>query len=335
MLTQFISTKIASKITDTAPSVGVTKSRCLPMRFSAHPCTECVDICPHHAITLEPELAIDYQRCSECMLCTAVCPADALWGTNVNFQKTIQALKTRPQPVLGCDRCSEADQTISCLGILSEAHLLALFSELKTTVQLNLTPCQTCKNHFILEYLNANLAAVAENLGINLSEKIQLVEDPSQLHYQPETYDRRDFFVAFRSKIQHNIAAMMESEPKPEEESVRYSAKTLPFKKKLLNQACAKLPENLQSRFKTFYNYEVTIGDECDLCWDCVAICPTEALFSETGEDSQETLQFNPDFCTGCDLCKEFCPLDVITINRYAQTHDPQHAATPDVGIDS
>lgn len=60
----------------------------LPERFRGHPvlepgrcadgCTECAEVCPTGAITLEPSLGVDLGKCLFCAECAAACPAGAL-----------------------------------------------------------------------------------------------------------------------------------------------------------------------------------------------------------------------------------------------------------------
>ena len=42
-------------------------------------CSECVEVCPVEAITLENEKAvIDEENCTDCAVCVAECPTEAI-----------------------------------------------------------------------------------------------------------------------------------------------------------------------------------------------------------------------------------------------------------------
>lgn len=65
------------------------------------------------------------------------------------------------------------------------------------------------------------------------------------------------------------------------------------------------------------YYHNITIGSQCDLCEECVAVCPTGALVMDENPGDSENqqksrLSFNRSICDGCGLCAEFCPLQDI-----------------------
>jgi TorA maturation chaperone TorD/NAD-dependent dihydropyrimidine dehydrogenase PreA subunit len=59
---------------------------------------------------------------------------------------------------------------------------------------------------------------------------------------------------------------------------------------------------------------EIAIAAGCTLCGVCAAVCLPGAL-RIAREELQVSLHFAADNCTGCALCQEACPEDVITLS--------------------
>ena len=62
---------------------GVAISECIEYI----PCNPCVDACPFHAITMNDMNAppeIDYEKCTGCTKCIAICPGLALFVVQIN-----------------------------------------------------------------------------------------------------------------------------------------------------------------------------------------------------------------------------------------------------------
>lgn len=53
----------------------------------------------------------------------------------------------------------------------------------------------------------------------------------------------------------------------------------------------------------------------CDQCGACAEVCPAEAITFEDG-----AYKINPDECTGCMLCVEACPHDVMCTHPRLDT---------------
>ncbi|RJQ51538.1 MAG: hypothetical protein C4526_09735, partial [Nitrospiraceae bacterium] len=61
--------KIISRLSSNADVIKVNHSHCSRMRFNENRCSKCADCCPQKAVRLEGGPGIDYEACTECMLC--------------------------------------------------------------------------------------------------------------------------------------------------------------------------------------------------------------------------------------------------------------------------
>ena len=66
-------------------------------------------------------------------------------------------------------------------------------------------------------------------------------------------------------------------------------------------------------------NYYSKIDSEnCDACWQCIEICPMEALSSDGDYSSVDI-----DRCIGCGVCVSTCPSDAIELNEKDKKYVP------------
>jgi len=282
----------------------VDLSRCLRMRFSESSCRRCADSCPHQAVNLDGILSINPRHCTGCLICSAVCPVGALEHAG-DFSASLARLARVPETLLGCIRTRECSHaTISCLGGLSEEHLVALSHSLSGTMTLNLSACADCPNRAMIPRLRRRLDAIAE---AGLSEggcRIVLAESALDVRYRAESVDRRGFFTSFRNSLFRSAAIILSPANEQVELRAEYAGKRLPARRELLNRTRKRLSPELQLRLGRHFDSRVSIDDGCTGCQGCVAICPTGALRAGL---SDQTPTFDRLLCTSCGLCGEFC----------------------------
>lgn len=61
--------------------------------------------------------------------------------------------------------------------------------------------------------------------------------------------------------------------------------------------------------------------DKCDLCGDCVRVCPAQAIVLD---EAQKSLAYNAFRCIYCRLCAETCQHEAL---KALPTHEPPGAA--------
>lgn len=291
-------------ITGSRDDLVVEASRCLKMRFSESSCRRCVDICPHRAVSLDGFIAVNQDHCSGCLLCTAVCPAGAL-EQNGDFSNIFAQLTRVSDPVLGCLRTKEHSNAIlTCLGGLSDEHLVTLCHSLSGKLILNLSLCSGCSNSTIITHLLQRLEVLFEAGLLEGGCDIVTAEYEHEINYHDESVDRRSFFKSFGNSLFKSAAVILSSNSEQTERRSEYAAKRLPVKRELLNRIRNKLPPEFEARLHKYFDSCLSFSDSCTRCQGCVAICPTGAL--QAGQ-SDDTPTYSQRLCTGCGLCREFC----------------------------
>jgi Fe-S-cluster-containing hydrogenase component 2 len=291
-------------VTGNKDDLLVDVSRCLRMRFSESSCQRCLEICPHGAFKLDDGLSIHPQQCRGCLLCTSVCPAGALEQSS-DFSVCLAQLSRMPEPVLGCVRTKEcANGILTCLGGLSEEHLLKLCYTLSGKLTLNLTACGDCPNIAMTSQLRQRLNDLSEAGLLDGGCKPVIAESAQDIHYRGEAIDRRRFFKSFRNSLFEGAAFMLSSANEQTELRTKYAEKRLPVRRELLRNTRSKLSQDLLGRIGEHFDSYVTFDNTCTKCHGCVAICPTSALQTGTADDLP---MFDQQHCTGCGLCIEFC----------------------------
>lgn len=302
--------------------ITIDRSRCMRMRFDRNECPVCVSNCHSGAITVDDEIEIDSDKCTLCMVCVSECPADCFDIKGGNFFGSLARLRNMrdsvPWPVLGCNKEAgkDAHEKTSCLGALSDEHLIALITYMDRPVQLNLTACAQCENSFVINTLKERISGIRESTGIDVSEKAVLIENRTDLRFKSVLYDRRGFFNAIREMTLRGASGLLETE---EDIDKSYSRKRVPLKKNILNTSLKALADkDVATRVLREYAFTVTADASCDNCFSCVGMCPAGAL-KDSRDDSGSGLLFNPSMCNGCGLCRDFCPNgSIIMLQGYS-----------------
>jgi ferredoxin len=319
--------KIIDSISNTADAIVIDQSRCLRMRFNKNTCSKCIEHCRFDAVRIDEGIDISRNICSECMLCVSTCPSGCFNIKAMDFYSTIAQLKKTSNsvqfPVLGCNMRHDAQTHVnaSCLGFLSEEHILALSVFMKGCLQLNLTECSDCRNGFIVDVLKERLDAAAAKSSIKVYEKIMLIEAKTDLHYQDISYDRRGFFRALKNFTIQKTAGLFDDTSENEDVSA-YSDKKLPLKNDMLNRMLPAVTDEIYRDLIRNYYYNVTVNESCNNCFACVGMCPTGALKIGTKESGPE-LTFNSSLCSGCGLCEGFCMNNAICVEQGFSGHSP------------
>jgi len=299
-------------VTGNKEDLVVDASRCLRMRFSESSCRLCVDICPHGAVSLDGGLVIDPQQCRGCLLCTAVCPVGALEQSS-DFSSCLAQLAKVSEPVLGCFLTKEcANWTMACLGGFAEEHLLVLYHTLTGRLTLNLSLCSACPNKQMIDLLKQRLDAIA-GAGLSYGScRIVIAESAADIHYRDESVNRRNFFKSFSNALFKSADLVLSTTNEQTERRTEYAGKRVPFRRKLLNGTRGGLSQELQLQVRKHFDICVSFESSCTRCQGCVAICPTGALQTGSGE---EIPVFARLLCTGCGLCREFCLEQAVRIS--------------------
>jgi ferredoxin len=330
--------KVIRTLSEPEP-INAVRSRCLRMRLNRNECSECITQCPSKAILINEDIRINAGSCSECMICISACPMDVFEISGSDFYSLAGRLRkippTVPSAVLGCTARAGSTSHIksSCLGFLSEEHLIALSFFMQNPLQLNLTECPGCSNGFVMETLEKRISNIESKTAIRLSDNIRMVKSRADLEFHQISYDRREFFKTLKNMTIARAAGLLENEDT--DDKVRsYSSRKLPLKRELLNIAINKSAKE-RSGILNNYFYTITATEACNNCFACVGMCPTGALQIESIEE-KNTLVFSSSLCAGCGLCREFCMQKAIRLNKGFSGDNPhyfQHAMEMPEGV--
>lgn len=312
--------KIADRLLNSAKSISTDRSRCLRMRYNLNSCSECISICRSGAIVIGEDVHIISENCSECMLCASACPSDCFEIQGLDFYSLINRLRkilaSVSSPVLGCTASSNTVCHVrtSCLGFLSEEHLMAFSVFIEGTLQIDVTGCADCRNGYIVDILNKRIKSVETKTSMVISDRIQLVNTKADLKFQEIVYDRRGFFNAIKNMTFVQAAGLFDNEDSGAVLQT-YSSKKLPLKRDLLNRALKVIPEDEHKALLKGYYYLVTVTEDCNNCFACIGMCPTGALKIAINEDRRDLL-FSSSPCNGCGLCEGFCINKAVRIEK-------------------
>lgn len=319
--------KIIAKALNAEASISTDRSRCLRMRLNRNSCTGCIEQCRFDAIAIGEDVRIKTNQCSECMLCVSSCRSDCFEIKGFDFHSLIGKLRKIESsvgpPVLGCKaniKPSSHAKTC-CFGFLSEEHIIALSVLMDGPVQIDLSGCMDCRNSFIIDALDKRIKDIDARTSIKTADKVRLIRNKADLHFQEVSYNRRGFFKTLKDFTRVQTAGLFSDEDHGEERQA-YSAKTVPFKRELLNRVLAISPEETRKALLKNYYYTVEATDTCDNCFACIGMCPTGALKIKNNGDDKD-LFFSAALCNGCSLCESFCMSHSVVVKNEFSGDNP------------
>jgi len=289
------------------------------MRFNKSACSICTASCRTGAISIDGGIAVDARKCTECMLCVSECPSGCFIAADGDFFVLLSKLRKTQNSVsntvLGCKqaRDTESHEKTSCLGFLSEEHLIALTEYLDKPLYLNLTACGACRNSFIVERLIERIQRARTKKFFNVGNKIILAKNKTDLVFEDVSLDRRSFFQALKTMGFTQVAGLIEKNAT--EIPASYTEKKLPLKRNILNTVVRKFVKgNSSTDLLRNYAFTVKAGASCNNCFACIGMCPTGALKIKKDADGPGLL-FNSSLCCGCGLCGDFCPTHAVSVS--------------------
>jgi ferredoxin len=199
--------------------------------------------------------------------------------------------------------------------MLSAEHLVALSARGEATVQLDASACNRCDAGGMYQHLAARLRKTEEESGLPLGNRIRLILDAKEIDFRQEGLDRRGFFRSFRRLAIQGMTTVL-APPSTERKAMSYMDKYLPARRAMLLAVLASLSPEIAKGARDALSFSIAFGTSCDGCLGCVRVCPSAAL-SDSGTCGSEPSipRFDPERCTGCGLCAEFCLSEAIRMD--------------------
>ena len=289
--------------------------QCLNRLQRRSPCTRCAENCPHGVFPLKSGEDIQWNRCTDCGLCTAVCPTRALIPSEPARRVYAEALEGRTVSIT-C-RQEEESGTL-CIGCLAAVpwELLAVYA-LCGKLTLYMRACAACPHEKQKTLLEDNIEMLNRFLGAErFAEQVQLIDrehTPPIAPEEPETkaITRRELFSGIRCRAERQLYKEAEKRL-----PLLIGEKAGPLAwRRLLSETvktdCRKNAEQHYGILLPRFNLN------CFGCGICEKVCPHQALSIVREEGGTRLVYIEPLKCTACTLCVWLCPhkgLDGLTL---------------------
>ncbi|GEM_PF-626250 len=292
------------KLTEEKPP-EICADKCINSYSSAVECSKCTEICPEGAAKFKGKKVIfDEKLCSNCGICKAKCPTQAIKVKNTGEESILNHIGEKKNPVFSCSMEGAAGNlNISCLNAMHPEFISALFILYKDKkLYFNTSSCTKCEMGYndsvFRDALDKSLIFV-KRLGISPVYEI-LSEEADFSDLLDEEISRRNLFKLV-TKESRNIALKTITTIIDEDEQLSV--------RKLLLKAIQNI-EIETDKPNTFWEYW-NVNADCDGCGKCKSVCPGKAWKIENNDTSIQ-LYHSSGNCYKCGLCKTVCPKKAI-----------------------
>lgn len=288
----------------------IVSGACVNSKQRKYSCTKCRDICPEGVYGADGPA---WERCKNCNLCVAGCPAQAICPSSTVLKNFLRTLNDEDAVIVGCSRGeADADLKLDCLGTLPWEMVVRI--ALQKKLVLDTAPCPSCPRAEEKAQLLALLTRAQTFLGAeNFRKCVRLgaVEQPDR-----PGVSRRQAFSDLVRAFKSTVATLL---PDDELERPAYSAV---YRKLLVNYLLKKEAEETVPEM----TWDVPIiSDACTGCTVCSKTCVHDAieLVDPSESDGMRHLRHYGGRCTRCGLCEALCPQRAITGWATLMTTDP------------
>lgn len=291
----------------------VEKNRCTHAKNQKSSCNICVKSCPASALKIEGSLQVDFEKCRECMICTAICPTDVF--SDKKYKSYLEQMNGRTVVEIACQMQDANNQFVAvpCLRILDETILLyALHENKKIHIRMNDAICETCSNK--IDNISSFIEELIHRLEIIKQEKVEVYINSGENNIgEQQQFSRRDLFSFFSKRMQTNLVLpLLEEEEVTNKEREKIS---LSEKKRFFIQLLKKQNNELTNQIVK--QAKVIINENCTGCLKCTYVCPTGSLFSKE-EENQINIKQNLLKCVSCMSCQDVCIEKSLTLESYS-----------------
>lgn len=278
-------------------------------------CQACVAGCKAQALELLGDgIRFHQDKCTECGICSVLCPGDAFAFEGVNLIGMLEERNSARSLVVSCCRnkhCSENELRLPCIGMLPAEFLVLLGLRHSGDVLFNLSECSGCTNCWAAERFEQQLHLVQEEAGHLFLACLHLAIRTTDLQLDCR-HDRRKFLWSVGGGVVDLLAEKLRPRAKPEEGE--RGTRWIPVKVRLLQRIldCTSSERNMVG---DLCMPSLTVSSSCSHCPRCVGMCPTGALKMRK-DGTKKSLSYDRSLCTACGLCVEFCKETALSIQR-------------------
>lgn len=302
--------------------IQLNQKACLNYLSNLLVCSNCIDICPIDAISLNNRIPeINHNICIDCGVCVSSCDTLAIDHIQNPYITTSKRITEYPNSTITCDKLEEYQMgvKIPCYLYL-DVSLILQYSNGRDNVNLYIKQCHSCDKVDYL-YIKNHVSKLQKEIeDLNIPLIIRLTEYSTDNHKDDQMIDalsRREFLqkLSFRKLKEQFFAKERDYiESNNDYNSLVIKAK---FKRDIFNDYYKKQLDLLREKptklpFNKFKMLE--ISDTCTGCNICNRICPTQAI-SWKEQFKESILIFSVQDCIGCKKCL-VCPEDSI---RFAE----------------
>ncbi len=304
-----IFTKVAMDALMKASHPEIERKQCWNLHPHRIQCSDCKDICPYgDEIFTRPNLVKDWDPCSDCGLCAAVCRTRCIAPSSEQAERDLAPLRSDNDTIwIGCEQSGRRNDVVrACVGALSWEALACL--ALGKKLVLDLTPCGECENDRCAALLRATLTRLVEFFGEELfGARFILAYQPDEAPYAPRELSRREMFSHMGDSSRNGTRQLLRMLPgvtEDEEDGALVFRRLLHEQIKQLRAAAAAPPR--------YGFYLPAFNSKCFGCGRCEKACRAGALRLEDMADGQTRVVVTPWKCSECGVCAASCNVHAI-----------------------
>lgn len=319
----------------------VNSMRCVHMSMhDSSICTRCLDICPTDSIHIgEKTIKID-ETCRKCGLCSAVCPADALFVRSRMPKNLYEMVARKASAYKHCYiTCTRAlgrlpygnEVVLACVGLIPRDVWFALLADYNNiSVYLPTGICEKCRTVTGEEMLADEIAAGEEWADATVGLE---VDEADLDHEYTRAYKRSQFVSSalhagerLMTGVNPALAGAKAIAAKMQDHAKRVNALTSTLENAVGARTSANKQRMLTARRKIMLEalqrtpslaacitgLEVPVCDSsiCTMCGDCATACATHAI----EVDKRGNVHVEAPYCTNCGFCVSACPEGALSL---------------------
>ncbi|SDF24882.1 4Fe-4S dicluster domain-containing protein [Sporolituus thermophilus] len=282
--------------------IQINRELCLNNNYKKMQCDLCRKICPDGCIN--EDLAVDNKCCTECGLCLAVCPSEAVMGENFTPQALSKLFADPSTPVVLSCRRQDTESPWPCLGFIDARLLLALTAcgtGGERCVYVDDRACEDCKKG-IQAHLQKALSQANALLATYGMPPVQAGTAVAHVQPKAKPISRRAFFSELFGATVEAVRQAVIAGPA--------CAERLP-RQEMFNKYMTRQASDIPSQ-QVFHS--LTVSDACRGCGSCAKFCPNKAITIQDQGGAAIDIYHDPMACTGCSVCIVHCPQQALSL---------------------